>query len=190
MRTLQESISRMDNKGGAGATLRKHLGAVGINEWDDITRTALYDLRDHLGESVSAGSAKTILAYFKSLLNRYSDELTLPGDWAKILSAKGDASRGTYLTIEELRAFESVPSHLRKERLVQVESLIEAYTGARVSDVMTFSEENFKDGYLTYTSIRLAMGAAQVAPYPPFSMMTARAILGFSSGAKAMKLEW
>lgn len=149
----------MDNKGGAGATLRKHLGAVGINEWDDITRTALYDLRDHLGESVSAGSAKTILAYFKSLLNRYSDELTLPGDWAKILSAKGDASRGTYLTIEELRAFESVPSHLRKERLVQVESLIEAYTGARVSDVMTFSEENFKDGYLTYTSIKTKVTA-------------------------------
>ena len=32
------------------------------------------------------------------------------------------------------------------------EFLIEAFTGARISDVMTFTEENFSGGYLTYTS--------------------------------------
>lgn len=152
MRTLQESIDRIQNKGGAGASLKKHLAAVGIATWEDITRTALYDLKDHLGEAVAPGTAKTVLANFKALLNRYSDQIELPGDWARILTAKGDSTRGTYLTPDELRRFESVPCHLRKERLVQVESLIEAYTGARLSDVLTFTEENFHDGYLTYTS--------------------------------------
>ena len=152
MKTLQESITRMEGKSGAGASLRKHLGAVGIQEWDDITKASLYDLRDHLAESVAPGTAKTVLAYFKALLHRNEDDLELPKGWEKILLAKGDTSRGTFLTPDELKRFEAVNTHLRKETLVKVESLIEAYTGARVSDVMTFTEENYRDGYLTYTS--------------------------------------
>ena len=52
-RTLQQAIDRMENKGGAGASLRKHLAAAGIGTWEDISRASLYDLRDHLAESVS-----------------------------------------------------------------------------------------------------------------------------------------
>ena len=152
MRTLKEAIEKMENRGGAGASLRKHLTAVGINGWDDITRSSLYDFRDHLDDAVSPGTAKTICAYAKSLLNRYRDSVELPSGWPDILAIKGDVSRGTYLTPAELKAFESVRVKSDAERIVQVEALIEAFTGARVSDVQTFTEENFRDGYLTYTS--------------------------------------
>ena len=152
MKTLQESITRMEGKGGAGQSLRKHLAAVGINEWEDITKASLYDFHDHLAEALAPGSAKTILAYFKALLHRNEDDLDLPRGWEKILMSKGDTTRGTYLTPAELKAFEAVQTNGAKEAIVKYESLIEAYTGARVSDVMTFTEENFKDGYLTYTS--------------------------------------
>lgn len=154
MRTLQETIDRMNNKGGAASSLRKHLGAedVGINAWEDITRSTLFDLKDHLARTVSPGTQKTVLANLRSIMNRVRDEVNFPADYAAILNVKSDSPRSTYLTLEELRAFEAVGTKNKYEKIVQIESLIEAFTGARLSDVMTFTEENFADGYLTYTS--------------------------------------
>ena len=48
MKTLQEIIKGMYNDAGVGQSIHKHLSAVGINEWEDITRGSLYDLRDYL----------------------------------------------------------------------------------------------------------------------------------------------
>ena len=152
MRTLQQAIDKMENRGGAGASLRKHMAAAGIREWGDITRATLYDFADHLHESVAPGTAKTVAAYAKSLLHRYEDDVKLPAGWEAILQVKGDTTRGTYLTRAELKQLESVETKSDTERIVLTEALIEAYTGARISDVMTFTEENFKDGFLTYTS--------------------------------------
>ena len=150
MKTLEESIAKMNE--GAGQSLRKHLCSVGINTWEDMTRSALYDLKDHLGEAVAPSSAKQILSNLRALLNRVKDEVNLLADFAKILAVKGDVCRATYLTPDELRKFEAVKVKGAKARLVQVEFLIEAFTGARISDVQTFTEENFAGGYLTYTS--------------------------------------
>lgn len=150
MRTLEQTISKMEK--GAGQSLRKHLDAVGIHEWTDITRSALYDLKDHLGEAVAASTAKQILSNLRALMNRVKDEADFPADFAKILAVKGDVTRATFLTPSELKAFEAVAVKGAKARLVQVEFLIEAFTGARISDVLEFTEENFAGGYLTYTS--------------------------------------
>jgi len=150
----------MESKSGAGQSLRKHLNAVGIREWEDITKSSLYEFHDHLVDALSNGSAKTILAYLKSILHRNEDDLDLPRGWEKILSVKGDTTRGTFLKPDELKAFEAVPTRSGKEALVKVESLIEAYTGARISDVMTFTEENYKDGYLVYTSKKTKVTAS------------------------------
>lgn len=150
MKTLEQTIAKMER--GAAQSLRKHLGAVGISSWEDMTRSALYDLKDHLGEAVAPSSAKQILSNLRALLNRVKDEVDLPADFAKILAVKGDTSRATYLNPAELKAFEAVKVKGAKARLVQVEFLIEAFTGARISDVMGFTAENFAGGYLTYTS--------------------------------------
>ena len=150
MKTLEQTIQKMEK--GAAQSLRKHLAAVGVSTWEDMSRSALYDLRDHLEEAVAPSSAKQILSNLRALLNRVKDEIDLPSDFAKILAVKGDVSRSTYLTPDELKAFEAVEVKGAKARLVQVEFLIEAFTGARISDVMGFTEENFAGGYLTYTS--------------------------------------
>ena len=81
----------MENRGGAGASLRKHLAAAGIREWSDITRASLYDFADHLHESVAPGTAKTVSAYAKSLFHRYEDDVKLPAAWEGILQIKGNA---------------------------------------------------------------------------------------------------
>ena len=152
MRTLQQAIDKMDNKGGAGASLRKHLSAAGIRNWDDINRDSLFEFHDVLCDAVAASTAKTVAAYFKALLHRHKHQLDLPEDWEEILIVKGDVSRSTYLTPDELKAFEAVEARTPKEKIVQVEFLIEAYTGARISDVMTFDENSYDGDYLTYTS--------------------------------------
>ena len=38
MKTLQETIDRLNNSGGAADSLRKHFDAVGIKEWEDLTK--------------------------------------------------------------------------------------------------------------------------------------------------------
>ena len=142
----------------AALILRKHLTAVGITEWDDINTESICDLRDEVCETLSPGSAKVTLSYLKTLLRR-TEAIDNPEAYDKLLTLKGDNCRATYLTSEELAAFEGVQTRGAKEKIVQVESLIEAYTGARLSDVMTFDETNFVDGYLTYTSIKTHVAA-------------------------------
>lgn len=152
MTTLQQAIDKMYPKNGTGKTIKKHLNAAGIKEWGDISRESLYEFRDIICAAIAPNSAKTVTAYFKAILNRYKASVNLPEDWERILLCKGDVSRSTYLTPEELTAFENVQTNTPKEKLVQVEFLIEAYTGARISDVMEFTSENFDGNLLTYTS--------------------------------------
>lgn len=142
----------MENRGGAGASLRKHLSATGINDWEDITRSALYEFRDHLEESVAPNTAKTICAYAKSLFHRYEDDVDLPTGWEKILQIKATRPMKTYLTEAELEKFAAVQTHTVKETLVQNVFLICAYTGLRVSDAMNLTTENIVDGNLHYVA--------------------------------------
>lgn len=150
MKTLSEAISKMEK--GAGGSLKKHLNAAGINAWDDITRESLYDLCDELAASVAPSSAKTILAWFKSLLSRYQDSIGLPQGWQKILVARGDKPEKTYLTEEELALFAGVEPHTAKQVMVQNLFLICAYTGLRISDASKLTTRNIVDGVLHFTA--------------------------------------
>ena len=152
MKTLNEAIKKMENRGGAGQSLRKHLTAVGINEWEDITRTSLYELTDHLRNSVAPSSAKTILANLKALLHRYEEDMDLPRAWAKILQAKATPPMKTYLTESDLEKFENARVHTRRQTFVKNVFLVCAYTGLRVSDAMNLTPENIVDGNLHYVA--------------------------------------
>lgn len=157
MKTLNEAIDRL--RPDAAAILRKHLTAVGIETWEDITADALYDLRDEVTTTLAPGSARVVLGTMKTILRRVDGETELPKDYDKPLTVRGDTVRATYLTPEELARFEAVTTRGKAEKIVQIESLIEAYTGARLSDVMTFTDENFVDGCLVYTSIKTRVTA-------------------------------
>lgn len=155
MKTLQEALDGFRNNGGAGATLKKHLTAAGINGWEDMNRDGLYTLRDEVTGTVASNTARTIFLNLKALINRHKDQIpALPEDWGKILTAKPTKALKTYLTPEELKRFEKVGTHTPAEAVVKVECLLEAFTGARVSDVMTFSHENvdLENMELTYVS--------------------------------------
>lgn len=142
----------MENRGGAGASLRKHLVAAGIQRWDDISRATLYEFHDELVESVAPSTAKTIMAYAKALLTRYQDEVELPKGWPKILQSKGAKPMKTYLSEEELWRVAEAKVHTDKQRLVKHLFLICAYTGLRVSDAMNLTPENIVDGNLHYVA--------------------------------------
>jgi integrase len=150
MRTLKEAIDKMQK--GAGGTLRKHLSAVGIYDWKDVTRSALYEFHDHLTSELAPNTVKTVMAYAKSLFNRYCEEIELPTDWRKILTAKAVRPMNTYLTEDELTLFASAPTHTGKQELVKNLFLICAFTGLRVSDAKNLRVENITDGVLRYVA--------------------------------------
>ena len=132
--------------------LVKHLNAAGIGDWSDITRLSLYDLRDEVLDRLAPNSAKVFGASLSSFLRRYRDEVNLPEGWEEILKFRGNKPVHTHLTKKELKSFENASTRSAAERIVKYQSLIEAYTGARVSDIGELNEANIKDGWLTYTS--------------------------------------
>lgn len=140
--------------------LRKHLAAVGINTWADITRTALYELRDELLDSVAASSARQTLSNLRAILNRVRDDIELPDDYAKILSVKAPSTMKTYLTEDELALLENAPVHTDKQRFVKNVFIICAYTGLRVSDAMRLTPENIVDGNLHFVAKKTKKGGA------------------------------
>lgn len=152
MRTLQEALLKMENKGGAGQSLRKHLVAAGITEWEHINRSSLYDFRDAVMDSVAPSTAHTLFAVAKAFLNRYSDAVSLPEDWKEILSARNQKPMRTYLNETELKMLEDAPVHTTKQKYVKNVFLICAYTGLRVSDAINLTTENIADGYIRFVA--------------------------------------
>lgn len=150
MRTLNETIERMEK--GAAASLRKHLNAVGINEWTDVTRSALYELRDHLADELAPATQKTVLAHLKSLLNRVKDEIELPSDYAKILTVRATRPMKIFLTESDLAKLEKAPVHTNRQIFVKNVFLICSYTGLRVGDAMNLTPENIVGGNLHYVA--------------------------------------
>ena len=152
MTTLNQALETIVEKGGARASVRKHLRAVGIVDWSNINKEKLYELRDEILGSVSANTARTIFARTNAMLERFSDYLNLPDGWQKILSCKGDQTVRTYLTPEELEKFAEVRTKNKKEEVVKCECLLEAFTGARVSDIVDLTTENIEGGNIVYVS--------------------------------------
>jgi len=151
MKTLQETLDSMDNKAGKVQTLRKHLNAVGIVEWKDITRSKLYDLRDHLVDKLAPNSAKTVMANFKPILNRMKDDIpNIPRDYDKILVAKGTFNEKTFLSEQDLAKIEAIQMRTNRQKYVQNVFLICAYTGLRWSDAKKLTLSNIIGGNLHY----------------------------------------
>ena len=165
MRTLYESIDKAASNKGQAASVKKHLAAVGIAEWGDLTRANLYDLRDHLTDTVAPNTAKTVLASLKAILRRYEEDVELPRGWETIVTARGEKPQKTYLTRKEIEQFAAVETRGEVERYVKACFLVSCWTGMRVSDARRITEENIKDGTLSYVSEKT--GVLSVIPAKP-----------------------
>lgn len=148
--TLYDEIRRHGGK--SAPCLVKHLRAAGITNWDELTRANLYALRDELRESVSPNSAKFYLAAIRAIIARFEDEIRLPKDWRAAFQAKAEKPVKTFLSPKEIDSFASVKPRNGRERYVQAAFLCGCWTGARVSDILEFTELNIRDGMLTYVS--------------------------------------
>ena len=153
MKTLQETLASLNNDGGKRQTLVKHLSAVGIREWSDITRGKLFELKDHLVDAdLASGSQKTVLANLKSILNRVRDDIDIPKDYAKILTVKTFQTEKTFLSEEDLRKLEAYTPRTQKQEYVKNTFLICAYTGLRVSDAEKLVASNVVGCNLHYVA--------------------------------------
>lgn len=152
MRALYESIERAASNKGQAASVIKHLKAVGIQDWGDLTKSNLFDLKDHLSESVAPNTAKTVLASLKAFLRRYEDDINLPKGWDDIVRSRGEKPLKTYLTTSELGKLEGVATKNDIERIVLNQFLVSAWTGMRISDTKGVCIEKVEEGVLTYVS--------------------------------------
>lgn len=142
----------MENRGGQGQSLRKHLHAVGIEDWEDINRMALYDFVDHLKEKLAPLSAKNVAGSLRALLNRVQDEIDVPSDFAKILVVKAQPPKKTFLSEEDLDKFAEMKPRTKKQEYIKNVFLICSYTGLRVGDAMRLTPDNIVDGNLHYVA--------------------------------------
>ena len=155
--TLSAAISR--HAGKQAPALLKHLDAAGITDWQDLTKSHLFDFRDALIDEVATSSARTYLAVLKAVLSRFEDEVNFCREYREIFHVKNEKPVKTYLTVAELKRLEGVEVRSGIELQVKYQFLIGAYTGMRISDIRAVTEENVRDGQLSYVSKKTAVHA-------------------------------
>ena len=141
--------------------IRYMQAAIGKEEinWSDLTSTNLTDVVEYLTKTVTPNSASTYLAVIKGFLNMVSDEIDLPTmRFAKILRVKKTPQQNVALTEEEVKRIDDYYKVLLKKDKHKVEKdvltlfLIECYCGSRGVDVENMTEDNIKDGMISYVS--------------------------------------
>jgi integrase len=132
---------------------------MGMNDWDDLTKTNLNDFKDYVLSRVAHSTARTYFAVFKAILKRYEDDAPICKDYGNILKAKIEMPVKTFLTMKELERLEQVKPESENEQYVLDVFLIGAFTGMRVSDAMQISKENMANGFISYVSIKTSIQA-------------------------------
>ena len=161
--------------------------AIGKEEvnWCDLTATNLTDFVEYLTKTVTSNSASTYLAVIKGFLNMVSDEIDLPTmRFAKILRVKKTPQQNVALTEEEVKRIDDYYKVLLKKDKHKVEKdvltlfLIECYCGSRGVDVENMTEDNIKDGMISYVSKKTHI-LAQIPDKPSkeYSRMTKNRII-------------
>ena len=125
-----------------------------IPRWDNMTKANLYALTRHLQEVLAQNSAKTYANMVKAVMGAYSDQITFPEGYEKILRIKGEATASTWLTDCDIESLiDYYPSGMNEtRRLVKNQFILGCLTGARWSDYSDFTERNIINGNLVYVS--------------------------------------
>lgn len=171
MHSLYDAIL---TRGGKNAPyVIKHLGACGIQDWQDCDKVRLTEFVEYLNGAVCQSSAHTYTAIFKAVLNRYKEAGVIPcNDIKDALRCKNCTSQKIYLDEEELERLERLTPLNDYEAFVKYCFLISARTGMRISDTLRIGEDNIHDGMLTYVSQKTKVEATV-----PVSAKTARWIM-------------
>lgn len=122
--------------------------------WENITKVRLQRFIDYMDERLSPNSVNQYATKLKAVLNLYSDEVTLPRGFAKVLTPKKVASTAVYLTEEELQKLIGYEPKNERELYVRDMFIICSYVGCRHSDGVRLTESNFAGDTLQYVSIK------------------------------------
>lgn len=120
--------------------------------WENLTKLRLQKFVEYMLERVAPNSANQYATKLKAVLNLYSDEVSLPRDYAKVLTPKKNPTTAVYLKESELELLEQYQPANDNERFVRNMFLIAAYCGARHSDAIRLNESNIDGDLLKYVS--------------------------------------
>lgn len=127
--------------------------------FDDITTVNLRKFKDYMDGEVSANSLKTYTAVIKAVLNEcHNDGLIDNVKCLSALNVKATPQQNIALTESDIRKIEDyydrlfmLPNH-QVEKDVLTLFLIELFCGARGVDVEQMTNENIREGQLSYVS--------------------------------------
>lgn len=125
----------------------------------NITAQNLHLYVELLKEKVSNNTARTYCSKVKAILKRFADTYKLPKNFEKILSVRNESSIHTYLDQEDIKRLIEYKPESKAEQIIKYHFLLGLFTGARYSDYIRFTENNIKDGFLTYTSLKTRISA-------------------------------
>lgn len=128
--------------------------------WENITKVRLQRFIDYMDERLSPNSVNQYATKLKAVLNLYSDEVTLPRGFAKVLTPKKTAVQNVYLTEEEIQKIVDYKAKNDREALVQAQFILGVLTLARHSDFCNFDESNIVGENLVYVSQKTKIQAS------------------------------
>lgn len=128
--------------------------------WANITKVRLQKFVDYMSERLAPNSVNQYATKLKAVLNLYSDEVTLPRGFAKVLTPRKVTVQNVYLTEEEVARLIAYTPKNDREALVQAQFIIGVLTLARHSDYCGFDESNIVGDNLIYTSQKTKITAS------------------------------
>ena len=132
--------------------LREAAGVKEVN-YSDLTLSTLEDARNLMSERLAQNSVQVYCAILKAFLNDISEEVNLPTKkFNRALTVRKVPSEQVILNEEEINLIEQYKPKSDHEKWVKAQFLCEYYCMARTSDIQTLTEDNIKDGFITYVS--------------------------------------
>lgn len=128
--------------------------------WENITRARLQRFIDYMNERLSPNSVNQYATKLKAMLNLYSDEVSLPRGFAKVLTPRKCAVQNVYLTEAEIQKIVDYVPRNDREALVQAQFIIGTLSLARHSDFVNFDESNIVGDSLVYVSQKTKIQAS------------------------------
>ena len=127
--------------------------SISVAEWEHLTKVNLNTISRYVKTKVSANSAFTYMSILKSFLNRYAEEGVIPcKTFRQELTIRRVPSQHLALTMEEIILFDQYEPKTQTERDVKILFMRGCLTGMRSSDAALLSEDNIRDGVLSYVS--------------------------------------
>lgn len=124
----------------------------------EITHMWLVRFKEYLEErELAANSRHSYMSTMTSIISKaksrgYQIPISDMPETKKDLVINTEGSESVFLTKDELKLIEKYEPKGKNETFARAAFLIGAYTGARISDTIIMSENNFNNGELNFTS--------------------------------------